>query len=129
VLVDAAVGRWPSDIAGRLEAYRQSDALPNRVVVQMGENGPLREEDLQRVHEALRGVPRVVLVNVHVPRSWQDDVNNTLSAVRGEWPEAVIADWDKAAKPELLYDDGIHPTPEGAKVYAQVVQQALRAPG
>jgi peptidoglycan/LPS O-acetylase OafA/YrhL len=127
-LVDAAVGRWPADIAARLEAYKQSNALPNRVVVQMGENGPLREEDLQRVHEALRGVPRVVLVNVKVPRSWEEDVNNTLLAVRGEWPEAVIADWKKAARQDLLYDDGIHPTPEGAKVYARVIQQALRAP-
>ena len=128
-LVDAAVGRYPTDVATRLEAYRQSDALPNRVVIQIGENGPLPEEDLQRIREALRGVPRVVLINVKVPRAWEEDVNNTLLAIRGEWPEAVIADWKKAARRDLLYDDGIHPTPEGAKVYAQVVQDALRSPG
>jgi lysophospholipase L1-like esterase len=128
-IVDAAVGRYASDIADRLEAYRLEHALPSRVIVQMGENGPLREEDLARVHAALRGVKRVVLVNVHVPRTWQDDVNNTLSAVRGEWPEAVLANWNAAARPDLLYADGIHPTPEGAQVYAQVIQRALRAPG
>jgi peptidoglycan/LPS O-acetylase OafA/YrhL len=128
-LIDAAVGRYPADVATRLEAYRQSDALPNRVVIQIGENGPLPEEDLQRIREALRGVPRVVLINVKVPRTWEEDVNNTLLAIRGEWPEAVIADWKKAARRDLLYDDGIHPTPEGAKVYAQVVQDALRSPG
>ncbi|MEJ7787717.1 MAG: hypothetical protein WKF96_23185, partial [Solirubrobacteraceae bacterium] len=128
-LIDAAVGRYPADVAARLEAYRQSDAMPNRVVIQIGENGPLPEADLQRIREALRGVPRVVLINVKVPRTWEEDVNNTLLAVRGEWPEAVIADWNKAARRDLLYDDGIHPTPEGAKVYAQVVQDALRSPG
>ncbi|MCW2990157.1 MAG: acyltransferase 3, partial [Solirubrobacterales bacterium] len=127
-LVDAAVGRNPDDIAARLEAYKQSDALPNRVVVQAGENAPLREEDIHRIHDALRGVPRVVMVNVHVPTTWGDDVNNTLLALRGEWPQMVIADWNNAARRDLLYGDGIHPTPDGAKVYARVIQQALRAP-
>lgn len=127
-LVDAAVGRDPADVAARLEAYRRSDALPNRVVIQIGENGPLPEEDLRRVREALRGVSRVVLINVKVPRAWEEDVNDALEAVREDWPGAVIADWKQAATRDLLYDDGIHPTPEGAKVYARVVQEALRAP-
>ncbi|MFL5845473.1 MAG: acyltransferase family protein [Solirubrobacteraceae bacterium] len=128
IVVDAAVGRNPDDIAARLEAYKAEDALPNRVVVQAGENAPLREEDIERIHNALQGVRRVVFVNVHVPTTWEADVNNTLLALRGEWPEMVIANWDKVARRDLLYDDGIHPTPDGAKVYAQVIQDALRLP-
>jgi lysophospholipase L1-like esterase len=128
-VVDAEVGRNPDDVAARLEAYRASDALPSRVVVQMGENGPIRDEDMARVRAALEGVDRVVLLNVKVPRSWQDDVNARLAAADADWPEAVLADWHKAAKRDLLYDDGIHPNPEGQKVYARVVQDGLRAPG
>jgi peptidoglycan/LPS O-acetylase OafA/YrhL/lysophospholipase L1-like esterase len=128
-VIDAEVGRNPDDIAARLEAYRFSDALPSRVVVQMGENGPIRDEDMARVKAALEGVDRVVLLNVHVPTSWESDVNARLAVADAEWPEAVLADWDKAAKRSLLYDDGIHPTPEGQVVYAKIVQQGLRAAG
>jgi peptidoglycan/LPS O-acetylase OafA/YrhL len=126
LVVDAAVGRWPADIASRLEEYRRSGLLPSRVVVQMGENGPIRDEDMQRVRAALQGVNRVVFVNVHVPRSWQDDVNATLEANVGDWPEAVIADWNGAARADQLYADGIHPTPDGQATYARVVARALR---
>ena len=92
----------------------------------MGENGPIRDEDMQRVRAALQGVQRVVFVNVHVPRSWQDDVNATLQANVGDWPEAVIADWNGAARADQLYGDGIHPTPDGQLTYARVVAHALR---
>jgi hypothetical protein len=127
-VVDAAVGRWPKDIAKRLEEYRRAGLLPSRVIVQMGENGPIRDEDMKRVRAALEGVARVVFVNVHVPRTWQDDVNATLEANVGDWPEASIADWKDAAKPDLLYSDGIHPTPDGQKAYARLLQKALNSP-
>jgi hypothetical protein len=126
LVVDAAVGRWPADIASRLEEYRRAGLLPTKVIVQMGENGPIRDEDMQRVRAALEGVDRVVFVNVHVPRSWQEDVNATLAAAIGDWPQAVIANWNGAARADQLYGDGIHPTPDGQITYARVVAQALR---
>jgi hypothetical protein len=127
-VVDAEVGRWPKDIAARLEEYRKAGLLPSRVIVQMGENGPIRDEDMQRVRDALEGVQRVVLVNVHVPRTWQDDVNATLEANVSDWPEASVADWKDAAKPNLLYSDGIHPTTDGQRAYARLVARALKTP-
>jgi lysophospholipase L1-like esterase len=68
-----------------------------------------------------------VLVNVRVPRSWCAQTNEQLAqAVRG-WPQARLADWyDASAAPGLLYDDGTHPNPRGARVYAGVIRRALR---
>jgi peptidoglycan/LPS O-acetylase OafA/YrhL len=125
--VDAAVGRQADDIVGRLDAYRATGRLPSRVVIQIGENGPIPEGDLRELRHALRGVRRVVLVNVRIPRSWGAQTNQQLArAVRG-WPQARLADWYAAsAAPGLLYEDGTHPNPRGARVYARIVRQALR---
>jgi hypothetical protein len=125
--IDAAVGRQVTDIIARLEAYRNEGTLPNRVVVQVGENGPLWREDAEKLKEVLRGVDEVVLMNVRVPRSWETEVNDMLKEIKRDWRQATIADWYKAsADPSLLFDQA-HPDPAGQKVYADVVAKALKA--
>ncbi|MDX6665526.1 MAG: hypothetical protein QOG68_1732 [Solirubrobacteraceae bacterium] len=124
-IVDAAVGRYPADIVRRLETYRKAGRLPSRVVVQIGENGPIRDEDMQHLRAALAGVQRVVLVNVKVPTTWELDTNTRLVTTVQDWPQAVVADWHRRTGPALLYGDGIHPNPAGQQVYAEVVKRAL----
>jgi hypothetical protein len=129
IRVDAAVGRQTDDIVGRLDAYRASRRLPSRVIVQIGENGPILGGELRELRRALRGVRRVVLVNVRVPRSWGADTNAKLARAVHGWPQARLADWyDASEGAGLLYADETHPTPRGARVYARVVRAALRAP-
>ncbi|MET0684856.1 MAG: acyltransferase family protein [Solirubrobacteraceae bacterium] len=126
-VVDAEIGRQATDIIGRLQAYRDAGQLPNRVVVQIGENGPVTKSEMAELKRVLKGVDRVVLVNVRVPRSWGDSVNEDLEQAVARWPEARLADWyDASDKRDLLYDDATHPRPEGQKVYARIVRQALR---
>ncbi len=125
--IDAKVGRQPGDIVDRLDDYARADALPDRVVVQIGENGPLWYAELDRLHRILRHVRRVVLVNVRVPRSWESQSNAALREATEDWPQARIADWYGAsAGPGLLYDDRTHPTPAGEEAYAAAVKRALR---
>ena len=126
-LVDAEIGRQADDIIGRLQAYRDAGELPERVVVQVGENGPVTGSELAQLRQVLKGVGRVVLVNVRVPRAWGDSVNKTLEKTVARWPEARLADWhDASGKRDLLYDDATHPRLEGQKVYTRIVRQALR---
>ena len=125
--VDAAVGRQAKDLIARLASYRAAGRLPDRVVVQIGENGPLYGEDIRSLRLTLRGVRRVVLVNVRVTRRWNQEVNARLAELAGQWPQARVADWYAAsAGAGLLYDDGTHPTPRGRRIYARVVERALR---
>jgi hypothetical protein len=125
--VDAAVGRQVADILARLDAYRRRHRLPPRVVVQIGENGPIYASDIRRLRTALAGAERVVLVNVRVPRSWEAQANATIAAAVRGWAQARLVDWHRAgARPGLLYDDGVHPTPRGRKAYARLVARALR---
>ncbi len=123
--VDAAVGRQPSQIIDRLAAYRASGLLPSRVVVQLGDNGPLADADSARLRRVLGGVRQVVLVNVREPASWQSEVNQKLTATVRAWPQATVADWwATSANPALLYD-GAHPNDAGAVAYARLVARAL----
>jgi peptidoglycan/LPS O-acetylase OafA/YrhL len=123
--VDAIVGRQAVDTISRIAEYRAEGALPSTVVVQIGDNGPVWYADLQRLHSVLRGVPHVVLVNVRVARSWQNEVNKALSEYASSWPQAVIANWYGHSSEAMLVD-GVHPSVAGRAIYAGVVVNALR---
>jgi peptidoglycan/LPS O-acetylase OafA/YrhL len=125
--VDAAVGRQVPDVIARLRSYRDRDRLPDSVVVQLGENGPVTDADVAELRSVLSGVDRVVLVNVRIPRSWGAAVNKELAGAVKHWPGARLADWyDASDRAELLYPDLTHPTETGQQVYKRVVMRALR---
>jgi hypothetical protein len=130
VTVDADEARQPSEYAGILAAYRDSGSLPDDVVVQIGNNGPVYDDDIAAIGEALAGVPHVYLVNVEVPRSWESEVNDELASAVEGWPEATLIDWHAAIadRTDLTYD-GIHPTPEGDSLYATGIRTAIEANG
>jgi peptidoglycan/LPS O-acetylase OafA/YrhL len=126
--VDAVVSRQPEQTIARLFAYRAAGSLPRRVIVHIGDNGPVYYADVLRLRQALVGVPLVVLVNVRVATSWQSEVNSELAyAVKG-WHEATIADWyDASAGPGVVVD-GTHTTPHGADLFAAVIARAVHHP-
>jgi peptidoglycan/LPS O-acetylase OafA/YrhL len=127
--IDAVVSRQPGTTIDRLGEYRAAGSLPQRVIVHIGDNGPVYYADIQHLKQVLKSVPLVVIVNVRVDTSWQAEVNSELRyAVKG-WHEATIADWYDAstATPGLLAD-GTHTTPTGAKEFADVIDRALTHP-
>lgn len=123
--VDAVVARQTPDTIKRLARYAADGALPPTVIVQLGNNGPVWYDELVHLRRLLRATKRVVLVNVRVDRSWQDEVNQTLQSFVGQWPKATLADWYSHSGPKLLVD-GVHPSYGGCKVYARVILSALR---
>ncbi len=130
VTVNAEEGRQPGTYPEVLEAHRGAKGLPEDVIVQMGNNGPVYSDDIEALKEALDGVDHVYLVNVEVPRSWEGEVNDMLDEAVDDWPQARVLDWRSAIEDHLdLTYDGIHPDPDGAEIYADVVLDALRAEG
>ena len=124
--VDASVSRQHSEILERLRAYRAEGSLPPVVVVQTGENGPLTDLDLQELKNTLRGVKRVVIVNLRYPgESWIDATNEQFAELVADWPQATIADWRSASEDPSLLWDGTHPNEKGQVVYEQVVREAI----
>jgi hypothetical protein len=83
--IDAVVSRQPEETIARLFAYRAAGSLPRRVIVHIGDNGPVYYADVQRLKQALAGIPLVVIVNVHVNTSWQGEVNSELAQAVEGW--------------------------------------------
>ena len=130
VVINAEEGRAPVAYPEVLAAHEGAKGLPDDVIVQMGNNGPVYSADLEALKAALAGVDHVYLVNVEVPRSWGGEVNDALAQAVEDWPQAQIVDWRGAIEDHLdLTYDGIHPDPEGAEIYAGVVVDALRGTG
>jgi len=123
--VDAIVGRQAEATIGRLAQYRAAGQLPAQVIVQIGDNGPVWYSDMQHLRKVLKGVPVVVLVNVRVARSWQNEVNAELRSYARTWPQAVIANWYVHSTQSML-SDGVHPWIDDRGVYARVVDAALK---
>jgi len=73
----------------------------------------------------LAGASRVVFVNVHVDRTWQDPNNAVLAAGVSRYPNTVLADWSSLADqhPTWFYPTGTHLPPEstGAQALAALV--------
>jgi hypothetical protein len=125
-VVDAKEARQPTDYPSVIDAYRSAHQLPDHVIVQIGNNGPVWYDDLVALQESLAGVGHVYLVNVEVPRSWEGEVNSELAEFVGQWPEATVIDWHSAAaeNSDLTYDQ-IHLTPEGEALYASLIAHAI----
>ncbi len=121
--VDAAVSRQIGATIELLRARREAGRLAEVVVVHVGNNGYVSAERVDELLAVLAAVPRVVLVNTAVPRSWEGPNNAALAAVTARYPNAVLLDWRgaSAGRYELFWNDGVHLRPAGARLFAELI--------
>jgi hypothetical protein len=110
VLVDAAVSRQWSDGEAILQELKAQGELGAEVIVALGTNGPITDSDFDNMMSILGGASRVVFVNIHVDRPWQDPNNAVISNGVARHPNAVVADWATLAaqNPAWFAADGTH---------------------
>jgi hypothetical protein len=108
--VDAAVSRQWSDGELILQTLKADGQLGADVIVALGTNGPITDADFDDMMAILGGASRVVFVNVHVDRPWQDPNNVVLANGAARYPNVVIADWATLAaqNPQWFGADGTH---------------------
>jgi peptidoglycan/LPS O-acetylase OafA/YrhL len=125
--VDAHVGRQFKEASSMIDWFAASGKLGQVVIVHLGNNGTVNADTVDDVLDRLGTVPRVVVVNVRVDRSWQDSVDATLAARVPAHPNAVLLDWYAASDghPEYFYDDGTHLRPDGAAAYAALIKSVV----
>jgi hypothetical protein len=128
--VDAVEGRQASSAFSLIDGLVNTSHLGADVVLHIGTNGTIDPQALDGVL-TLMGDRRVTLLNLHVPRPWQDLNNATLAAAARAHPNVRLLDWNTAASahPEWLWDDGIHLRPAGAAAYRDLILDALRHEG
>jgi hypothetical protein len=82
VEVDAQEGRQATEDVTLLQARRAAGTLPPVIVIQTGNNGPIRQSQLEAMLAAVSG-HRVVLVTLQVDRDWEAGNNAMLAAAAG----------------------------------------------
>ncbi len=129
VNVDAAVSRQWAEGESILQSIRTEGQLGSEVIVGLGTNGPISDTDFDSMMAILKGVSRVVFVNVHVDRPWQDPNNAVLAQGATRYRNVVVADWATLAaqNPQWFGADGTHLAIDGpgADALASLVATTL----
>ena len=130
VVVDAEQGRLPWRTPAIVQSLRAAGKIRGTVVLHIGDNGFFSSRVFDQIMAELRDARRVIVVNVKVPQNWEDPNNAMLAAAVKRHANAVLVDWygTSAHRPGLFWKDGIHLRPAGAKVYADLIAQAVQSP-
>lgn len=126
--IDGKVGRQLSQSGEVIQGLIDNGGMNDIVVLVLGSNGPFTEEQLDALMKQI-GDRQVYLINTKVPREWQDGVNEMLKnyADKSKKDNFHMIDWKSFIDqhPELLYEDGTHPTPEGSEQFAKLIADRL----
>jgi len=131
VTVDAVKSR-PYRQALEIANYMKSvNRLGSVVIIHLGTNNTVDETTLDEIMVPLKDVPLVLFVTVHVPSEVRQNTNNRrINEMTSRYENVKVLDWYSIAlaHPEYLYSDKIHIRPEGQKVYADLMMQAIGRP-
>ena len=125
-IIDVKIGRQFSELAGLLTEFKNSGKLGKTVVIALGTNGPILDEDAKKAMAILEGHD-VYFVNSVVARPWEKRVNREIANIAKNYGNVKIIDWYSYAKgeKEYFYKDGVHPKPAAAKKYVNLVYSAV----
>ncbi|HEV2371460.1 MAG TPA: acyltransferase family protein [Streptosporangiaceae bacterium] len=131
IYIDAQVSRQFSVGLAVVHSLAARGHLRRVVVVGLGTNGTVTSAQVAALLRAIGPDRDLVLVNTFEARPWEAEVNATLMAAARRDPNVVLANWHRAieSRTDLLYPDGVHPMPPGARLYARVVAGAVQATG
>jgi hypothetical protein len=113
----------------QLQQLKSEGHLGSEVIVGLSTNGPITAADFDDMMSILQGASRVVFVNIHVDRPWQDPNNAVLAAGATRYPHVLIADWATLAdqNPQWFGPDGTHLAIDGpgANALASLITSTL----
>ena len=128
IYINALVGRQMAAGIAIIQGLAASGDLRRIVVVGLGTNGDITAAQIRQLRRAVGPDRYLVLVNTYGPMSWEPEVNGVLAVATNHQSRVDLANWHQAiaAHTGLLWPDGIHPQPTGAKLYAHVMLQAIQ---
>jgi peptidoglycan/LPS O-acetylase OafA/YrhL len=129
IYINAQVGRQMRSGLAVVQGLAAARTLRHMVIISLGTNGDVTARQIRQLRQAIGPNRDLVLVNTFGPMPWEHEVNTVLAAAARPGGHTDLANWNHAiaADPSLLWPDGIHPQPSGAKLYARVVLAAAQA--
>ena len=129
IYIDALVGRAMVNGLAVIQSLAARGELRHYVVVGLGTNGPVSAAQIRQLRRLIGPNRDLILINTFGPMPWESSVNAVLDAAGRDTTHVSLADWHAtiAGHAGLLWPDGIHPRPSGARLYARVVVAAIQA--
>ncbi|MDQ6839793.1 MAG: hypothetical protein M3137_16070, partial [Actinomycetota bacterium] len=127
LVLDAQLGRQTSASLAAAKALRDSGRLGDEVVLQVGNNGVVTKSQFDQFMEVFSAVRRVVVVNVRVPRPWEQPNNDVLADGVRRYSKAVLVDWNKLGSehPDVFDGDSVHLTRSGNQILVDAIVAEL----
>ncbi len=121
--VDAAVGRQAKDMVQRIRRLKELDLLGQKVVLHVGTNGYVTEDQLRTILALLDDRDRVIIVNAAAPRRWVERNNDLIARIAADYPNTVVADWSSVANdhPEYFVSDQVHLSGRGQRAFVDEI--------
>ena len=129
IYIDAQVGRQMATGLAVIRRLAARHRLRHIVVVGLGTNGDITSAQLRELRRAIGSGRDLILINTYGPMRWESAVNAAIATAVRHTSHAELVNWNQAIRhhTNLLWSDGIHPQPAGARLYAFVVLAAIRA--
>src|SRR5207237_1217559 len=120
VYIDAKIDRQTPAGLAVIRSLAATGRLRHVVVFSLGTNGTVTVRQLRQLQRIAGPGRELVLVSTFGPQAWEHAVNTALAAAARHGKHTELADWHPAiaGRPSLLWPDGIHPRPAGARLYA-----------
>ena len=127
--VDAAESRAFVRGIDVVQALSDRSQLPQELVIHLGTNGPISNEQMDAMMRLVADVPKVLLIQNVVPDSSYDEENNLLMInVASSLSNVEVLYWDGLAQQcqgDCIYQDGIHLKSTGAVYYTTLIVTVL----
>ena len=129
IYIDAQVSRQMAAGLSEVQSLAAEGLLRRVVVVGLGTNGTITMGQIRELLTEIGTHRDLVLVNTYEARPWEHEVNTVIAAAVRRYHNVFLANWRATIvhRTYLLWGDGVHPRPPGARLYAKVVNAAVQA--
>ncbi|WP_420452654.1 acyltransferase family protein [Ilumatobacter sp.] len=131
ITVDAVESRSWGDGLDYVRTLAERDRLPRDLVIHLGTNSPISQQQMDAMMEAVADVPQVVILSVVIPtHPGVESANNAMIySTINKYDNVELLDWAGFAplcpSAECYASDGIHLRPEGRAYYAEQIRSIL----
>lgn len=126
--LDSQVGRQLSKGIQILNERKANNTLSDTVIIHLGNNSPINQHQIDDLVSLLTEKRKLVFVNLKLPRNYESANNQLLNEAAKKHPNIRIVDWHtRSMNAENVFGkDGIHLLGNGAKLYAELIVNALK---
>lgn len=130
-VANATVGRQPYSVPEILQSYDGQGLLSQNVVISIGTNGAIGENDFKKIMDIIGHDRQVYWINGYADRDWVSQNNNFLTEQTKTHKNLHIVDWAALVKDHSnwLGDDHVHPNQAGSVQYTSLIAKAMAEQG